>query len=62
MPARCPVCSRSDFRLAKFHSFDITKLLTFLYPVRCQYCRHRGYTLVPLALLYLGNRPGDDED
>jgi hypothetical protein len=46
----CPECSYSNFRLSRFRTKDLERLLLLQYPVRCRQCQRRQYAGWPLAL------------
>jgi hypothetical protein len=49
----CPECSSSSFRLSRFRTKDLERLLLLQYPVRCRHCHRRVYAGLPLALVLL---------
>ena len=51
---KCRRCGRTDFRLSRFHPFDLKRLAILQYPVRCRSCHHRRFTSLLGALKVAG--------
>ncbi len=49
----CSECTSSSFRLSRFRTKDVERLLLLQYPVRCRNCHRRAYGGFRLALVLL---------